>query len=151
MVNYDPATGIGKGRFRTLMSAGTHQTNKNSPGGLRQWWEGGIHENEYIKQDGVWKILRLRYFPFWHGTVEHGWQYTPENYVPPYRKTYPEVVGGPDELLDDDQSLWPDTRVVPFHYNHPVTDKPVSEIDSRAPVLGQDDSTAAPARPLLID
>jgi len=56
-----------KGRFRALMSAGTHESMNDEllPRGLRQWWEGGLYENEYIKQDGIWKIYRLRYYPFW--------------------------------------------------------------------------------------
>jgi len=53
-----------KARFRALMSAGSHESQDGVlPRGLRQWWEGGLYENEYIKEDGVWKIFRLRYFP----------------------------------------------------------------------------------------
>jgi hypothetical protein len=53
---------------------------------------------------------------------------------------------GPDELLQNDERLWPDTRVVPFHYPHPVTGELVDEEDLRAPVLGTDASLAKPAR-----
>ena len=60
-----------KGRFRSMMSAGTHDSIKDThPRGLVQWWEGGVYENEYIKENGVWKIFRLKYFPFWHATFE---------------------------------------------------------------------------------
>jgi hypothetical protein len=41
--------------------------------------------------------------------------------------------------------LWPDTRVVPFHYPHPVTGEMVKEDDLRAPEYGKDPSTALPA------
>jgi hypothetical protein len=50
---------------------------------------------------------------------------------------------GPDELIEQ-KMLWPDTRVIPFHYPHPVTGKPVAEDDLRAPHYGQDVGTAAP-------
>ena len=55
-----------KARFRALMSAGNHDSMEDGllPRGKRQWWEGGLYENEYIKEDGVWKIFRLRYFPY---------------------------------------------------------------------------------------
>ena len=44
--------------------------------------------------------------------------------------TYPEDSLGPDELLDPRPRLWPATDIVPFHYEHPVTGKPI-EIDNR--------------------
>jgi hypothetical protein len=35
-----------KGRFRSMMSAGTHESIKEThPRGMVQWWEGGIYEN----------------------------------------------------------------------------------------------------------
>lgn len=63
------------GRLRALMSAGTHQSIvETHPRGHAQWWEGGLYENEYIKENGVWKLFRYRYFPFWHGEFEKGWR-----------------------------------------------------------------------------
>lgn len=138
-----------KARFRALMSAGTHDSMEDNAlmRGKRQWWEGGVYENEYIKEDGVWKIFRLRYYPFWHGVFEQGWQHTAPDYVPPFSKTLDDGDPlGPDELLKHDERLWPDTRVVPFHYPHPVTGEQVDEADLRAPPLGGDPQVAKPAR-----
>jgi hypothetical protein len=59
-------------------------------------------------------------------------------------KTYPENETGPDEIVEQ-LMLWPDTRVVPFHYPHPVTGKMVAEDHLRAPAYGQDVSTSLPA------
>ena len=36
-------------------------------------------------------------------------------------KTFPEDKWGPDELFGTTPKFWPHTRVVPFHYPHPVT------------------------------
>lgn len=51
-----------KARFRALMSAGNHMSMDDSqlPRGKRQWWEGGVYENSYVFEEGVWKILQLR-------------------------------------------------------------------------------------------
>jgi len=126
------------GRMRTLMSAGTHASIAHQhPRGQRQWWEGGVYENEYIKEDGVWKILRLRYFPFWHADFEKGWSHTKPNYVPFLSETYPKDPEGPDELVET-RMMWPDTKVVPFHYPHPVTGKHVADDDLRDPLYGED-------------
>lgn len=131
------------------MSAGTHESMDTEvlPRGLRQWWEGGLYENDYIKEDGVWKIFRLRYYPFWHGIFDKGWQFTPPDYIPPFPKTLSDGDSlGPDEFVQNDERLWPDTRVVPFHYAHPVTGEQVDEDDLRAPPLGADVKDAKPAR-----
>ncbi|OAL38162.1 hypothetical protein AYO20_02614 [Fonsecaea nubica] len=131
-------------RIRALMSAGTHQSiQEEHPRGHAQWWEGGVYENEYIKEDGVWKPFRYRYFPFWHADFERGWAHTKKNYIPWPTKTYPEDPLGPDELLEQ-KMLWPDTRVVPFHYPHPVTGRMVKDDDLRAPKYGEDVSTSLP-------
>ncbi|KAK4235019.1 putative carotenoid oxygenase protein [Achaetomium macrosporum] len=131
-------------RMRALMQAGTHQSiEEYYPRGHRQWWEGGLYENEYIKENGVWKLFRYRYFPFWHADFEKGWSHTKKNYVPWPTVTYPEDPLGPDEIFEQ-KMLWPDTRVVPFHYPHPVTGKPTAPDDMRAPAYGADVSTSDP-------
>jgi hypothetical protein len=109
-------------RFRVLMQAGTHE----SVGPVRQWWEGGLYENIYTRTDGIWKIKRLFYRAFWHGTFEDGWAHTSPDYVPNASVTYPDDPYGPDELLANAPRLWPDTTTFPFHYRHPVTGKEVT-------------------------
>lgn len=109
-----------RARFRTLMQAGTHE----SAGKPHQWWEGGLYENTYVRDGGVWKIQELFYRPFWHGTFEEGWAHTKPEYVPNLSKTYPDDPAGPDELLEGAPILWPNTDVFAFHYPHPVTGAP---------------------------
>ena len=123
IVHVAPDRATAKGRFRSVMQAGRHE----SIGNPRQWFEGGIYENRYVREDGVWKIKLLNYRAFWHGTVEKGWAYTPPNYVPNATVTYPEDPFGPDELIENAPELWPNTEVVPFHYVHPVTGRPVGD------------------------
>lgn len=138
------------GRLRALMSAGTHDTVREThPRGHAQWWEGGVYENEYIKENGVWKLFRYRYFPFWHANFESGWSHTKPNFIPWPSKTFPEDPYGPDELIEQ-KMLWPDTRVIPFHYPHPVTGKQVETDDLRAPHYGKDVDTAPPALSLAL-
>jgi len=64
-----------KGRFRCNMQAGLHESAwPKDPNAkfLKQWWEGALYENEYIKENGVWKLKTLRYRPQWHATFEKG-------------------------------------------------------------------------------
>jgi len=138
-------------RFRALMQAGVHISQADiHPRGFTQWFEGGLYENEFIKENGVWKIWHLRYFPFWHGDVEHGWGYKVSGFVPFPTKTFPEDPQGPDQVSDPDQRmLWPDCRVVPFHYTHPVTGAAVEDVDMQAPLYGHDAKEALPALRLV--
>ena len=116
-------------RGRSMMQAGLHET---AQGQERAWWEGGIYENEYVRQDGVWKIKALRYYPFWHGSFEDGWAKTPIDFIPMAKTTWPQDPLGPDALIDPAPRLWPATDIVPFHYDHPVSGEPIEVDNSRA-------------------
>jgi hypothetical protein len=121
IVDVAPDRKSAKGRFRYFMQAGTHYTT----GKPYQWWEGGLYENVYVKEDGVWKIKVLIPKMVYIGEYEHGWAYTKPQMFPFAAETYPEDPLGPDELSQEKQVLWPDTDNLPFHYSHPVTGKPI--------------------------
>jgi hypothetical protein len=120
VIHVDPDRRGAHARFRSVMQAGRHE----SIGEVRQWWEGGIYENTYVRENGIWKIKALFYRPVWHATFERGWAYTPPEYIPNATETFPADPYGPDELLKDPPHLWPDTETFPFHYAHPVTGRP---------------------------
>ena len=121
------------GRARSMMQAGLHDTAEGDrPAWRRAWWEGGIYENSYVREGGVWKIWAVRYFPFWHGTFNEGWAKTPIDYIPNFKKLYPEDPTGPDAFIDPQPRLWPATDTVRFHYPHPVTGQPIVLDNSRA-------------------
>jgi hypothetical protein len=126
VIHVAPDGRTAKVRGRSLMQAGRHESITGSGTVPRQWWEGGIYENEYVKEDGTWKIRVLDYNPIWHGEFEKGWAKQPANAYPYATKTYPEDPMGPDEIATEaHRKLWPETPVIPFHYAHPVTDKPM--------------------------
>ena len=90
-----------------------------------QFWEGGVYENSYVKENGVWKIKLLNYSLSWQAEYEKGWARSKSKLlmVSPFTKTCPEDPRGPDLLKPDPYKHWPDATVVPFHYPHPVTRK----------------------------
>ena len=118
IIDVAPDRTIALARFRCVMQAGRHE---KAEGQTKQWFEGGLYENTYIKQDGIWKIKVLNYRPVWHATFEDGWAHTPPNFVPFFSVLWPKDPVGPDELVEPTPVLWPDTDVLPFHYTHPVT------------------------------
>jgi SnoaL-like domain len=124
VIDVAPDRSSALGRFRCLMQAGSHESRpKEVPPDRRQWWEGGIYENTYVREIGVWKLGVLNYRAVYHGLYDKGWAYTPANFTHFYEETYPEDPLGPDELMSPTPVLWPETEVVPFHYAHPVTGK----------------------------
>lgn len=83
--------------------------------GERADWAGGIYENEYIEEGGVWKIRRLHYYPSFTGPYEPGWRNADRS----------------DQV-----------RIVPFHYSPdragtPIPLSPVVTAVDRAPRDGQ--------------
>lgn len=121
VITVAPDATTASARFRVLMQAGVHDSVPELDGrtSFQQWWEGGVYENRYVREDGRWKIQRLGYFPFWHADYGKGWSHTaPLTHLIPTR-TYPDDELGPDELIEG-FAFFPATEVVPFHYPHPT-------------------------------
>ena len=105
-----------KGRWYGFMME-ARPTLSVHEGELRQTWGHGIYENEYIKEDEIWKINKLHFFLNFRTPYEEGWLKTP-------------VVGqhGPTREVPPDA---PPTAYHPYptayrfmpHFKNPVTGK----------------------------
>jgi hypothetical protein len=76
----------------------------------------GIWENEYIKEEGIWKLKKIFWNDIFSCPWEDGWVKTPvlEN-LPPKDRPAP----GPNTHY----LTYPSGYVFPYHYKHPVTGK----------------------------
>ncbi len=78
-------------------------------------WGLPLYENEFVKEDGVWKIARLT-GPFTMYTNWDGWGEFALN------NTWPDKFGPPPDLPPSVVYLtYPAYYIIPFHYPHPVT------------------------------
>jgi hypothetical protein len=112
-----------RARYRCFMQGGSHES---VPEIFPAFWEAGVYENTYLKEAGVWKIGVLNYNVFFYAPYEQGWGKVKPGYaVPPFSKTFPEDPNGPDELISRRANFWPENELVPYHYLHPVTGKPI--------------------------
>lgn len=78
-------------------------------------WATGVYENQYVRQDGVWKIHRLTLYPTMVTPYEAGWGKASL----PYSRTEPALA--PDAPAHTRHSTYEQPFIPPFHYAHPVT------------------------------
>jgi SnoaL-like protein len=64
VINLSPGGEAAKVRWQTLIFHGH---------GSEARVEGGVFENDYVRERGVWKIAMARYFPQFDGPYEEGW------------------------------------------------------------------------------
>lgn len=123
IIEVAPNRKTARARFRCFMQGGYHASKPDKRPELPvQFWEGGIYENEYVRENGTWKIRLLNYNMLWQANYREGWTDS-EAHLGALTKTFPDDPNGPDELVDEQPAVWPRTRIVPFHYRHPVTGK----------------------------
>jgi hypothetical protein len=104
-------------------------------GGVIPSFQSGLYENEYVKEDGKWKIKRFR----WHMTyaVKPG-----EGLVDPLRIAAADrsakIMGATTPDIPDTrfEHRYPSGYIFPFHYHHPVTAQPTSEGQRNLSVKG---------------
>jgi hypothetical protein len=93
-------------RARALMQVGIFGDHAN--------WGEAIYENEYVKEDGTWKISCLRAYQTFYSPYEKGWGVE----VLPLLPQFGDLV--PDEPAEQ-YPVFPDLFVPPFHYANPVS------------------------------
>ena len=100
------------GRWRLFLMTGT------SGAGSGGNWGEGVYENEYVKEDGVWKIRKLHWYATFVAPYEGGWLNTDRKAVEAYA-TGRGVT--PDQPSSVQYEPYPGTFVPPFHYPNPVS------------------------------
>lgn len=125
IIHVAPDRQTAKGRFRYLMQAGDHVSKQEpSPMG-EQSWESGTYENTYIKEAGVWKILKFSPRISWRANYQTGWRFIDPDWLKNWGSAlYPDDPLGPDEFREGETTMWPKAALHPFHYAHPVTGEP---------------------------
>nr|WP_166179932.1 nuclear transport factor 2 family protein [Altererythrobacter segetis] len=85
LVNLSADGKSAKGRWRGLAFRGDGQGSA--------WMEGGLYENEYVLEDGRWKLATLHYFPQYKGDYKTGWSNIGQKDLPivPYHFTVDET------------------------------------------------------------
>ena len=94
-------------RSRLFVMFSIHETNAQ--------WGAGIYENEFVKEDGVWKIDYLHGYQTFYTLYEDGWAERSSGIFAPFDRLPPD---GPQSVPYDP---YPAAFVPPFHYPNPVS------------------------------
>jgi hypothetical protein len=132
IVNVESDGKKAKGRWWGFGAMAIPAGSMDKPGGegVDQRISCGIYEKEYIKEEGVWKILKIKWVPVYSGSLEDGW-------VKPERRSKgrptSDTSGSFPESWEPDgppvgiHYSYPSGYILPFHYKHPVTRKETTE------------------------
>ena len=110
IVDIDPGGKTAKGRWRAFVQIATY--------GKSATWSEGVYENTYVKEGGVWKFQKMKFWPTYYTPYDEGWakKDLPNNGP---SKEYP-----PDFPPTDNAGVFPNLNTMPpFHYKNPVTGK----------------------------
>ena len=83
-------------------------------------WMGGVYENDYIKEDGIWKLQRDQVFNTYFVPYNVGWKDAVPRPPPGITDSNP-----PDAPPTHPFEMYPTAFVPPFHYPNPVTGRRV--------------------------
>ena len=119
VVDVDEDGETAKGRWYALM-----YLHNATPGGGAVIGV-GMYENEYVKEDGRWRILRLQFDDIFLSPYEDGWAKTPKLWAR-LREMADSVGLPPGDVPDQPPSKSPFGDQMPFHYEHPITGKRVA-------------------------
>lgn len=111
IVTLDDGGTTARARWRAWVQVG-------NLGDVANWLE-GPYEILYRKEGGIWKIASLVWFPAFTTPFADGWGKT---FLPPSQESTDMP---PDRPQTHDGRTAPDPWVMPFHYVHPVTGRPV--------------------------
>jgi len=98
-------------RSRALSMMGNYGKNAT--------WMGGIYENDFVKEDGVWRFRTDHQMNTYFAPYETGWKDLPQRPAPGITDANP-----PDRPPTVHFEMYPKNFLPPYHYPNPVTGKP---------------------------
>jgi hypothetical protein len=80
-------------------------------------WGDGVYENEFVKENGVWKFRKDHVYTTFFAPYDQGWALNPR----PTPKASEEIP--PDMPPSEIYESFPEVYIPPFHYKNPATNQ----------------------------
>jgi hypothetical protein len=124
VVDVDPGGTTAKARYRAIVQVAGFGQN-------RGFWSAGIYENEFVKESGIWKFSKVKFWPTYYTPYHEGWDGQQADCINGDGTGLSE---GADAPSTDGAGVYPNVYFPPFHYANPVTGEPVdvSALNERA-------------------
>lgn len=103
-----------QGRWRAWIMAGQH--------GETATWTEGPYENEYVKENGVWKLSKVHWYQTVSAPYEPGWHLAPQPLAGPM-EDFP-----PDRPPSVRYEPYPGAFQPPYHYANPASGRCEPEV-----------------------
>ena len=111
IVDLNPDCKTAKGRWYGFFLGA-----QRKQGVLRAMIACGTWENEFIKEEGIWKILKIFWNDIISSPLDEGWVKTPALLNPKHKNAH---AAGPNTHFH----TYPSGYIFPYHYKNPVTGK----------------------------
>lgn len=110
IVDVDPDGVTAKGRWRTLAQVAWY--------GKSAFWNEGVYENEYVKENGVWRFSKMKFWSTYFTPYDKGWA---KEDAPPigWGANMPNKDLPPDRPSAPGYRMYPRYFIPPFHYANP--------------------------------
>ena len=117
------------GRTATARWQGMVMLSQPSANGM---WGVGLYENDYVKENGVWKIAELHFYLTARTDYDAGWL---RSAIP---LDGPSALFPPDEPPSEVYRSFPSNYIPPFSFPHPVTGEPIEVVQPLDDISGRE-------------
>src|SRR5690606_4794742 len=93
-----------QGRWRVLIQDAEYGSSAN--------WGSGVYENSYVKQDGAWKISRLKLYVRFHVPYDKGWTAADATLNARYGRSTARA----DRASTQRYGTWSEHFIAPMHF-----------------------------------
>lgn len=90
--------------------------------GVKQAWMNGVYENDYVKEDGKWKIMKIHWCMIFNAPFKEGWV-DPSRQVEVEEENFLELGKSYEPDGPSEKTTYPSGFICPFHFKNPVTNR----------------------------